>query len=522
MEHLEHFGILSLVPPILAVVLAFWTKNVVIALFVSVLSGAFIIGAGNPYTAVQVMFQDYFFAEMTSGYNTQTIILMALIGGFVAMMEKSGGAQAFAKAITRTINTRVKAQVVLWLGGLGIFFTDSGNSLILGPTFKPMTDKLRISREKLSYILDSTSSPVSILLPFTGWGVFIMGIIATEYESIGYVENEFAAFISAIPMQFYALTALFLVPMVAISSREFGPMAKAEHRALYENKVLSDTAVPLRPDTKIELPEGVEPRLSSILAPLAVLFIVMFAMFVSFGFPGRMAGPNMRTAMGTAYLLAAFTCMALVVKNKAMTFKLAFDTYMSGMQRMMYILVVLVLAWSVGSICGDLGTSRFLVSVTQGLLSPGLLPALIFVIGGVIAFATGTSWGTFAILLPIAIPMAAALGAPMHACIAAVLSGGLFGDHCSPISDTTILSSMAAASDHVDHVKTQIPYALTAAGASFIAYVFVGMTGSTLAVIVAFAFLIGLYLIFNKFFGETLPRATVEEIESGKFNSIEQ
>jgi Na+/H+ antiporter NhaC len=513
---MSEYGILSTLPPVLAIVIALATRNVIIALFVSVLSGVLLIAHGDPRAAVLLLFEKYLFIEMTRGYNAQTIVVMAIIGGFVAIVEKSGGAQAFAQSVTRFVNTRAKAQILLWFGGLAIFFTDSGNSLILGPTFKPMTDRLRISREKLSYILDSTSSPVIILLPFTGWGIYVMGIVATEFEKIGCAEHEFYAFLSAVPLQFYAWTTLLLVAVVALSGREFGPMAKAEHRALFEGKLLADEAVPMRPDIRVELPEGIKPKLSSIMVPLAVLFAVMCVMLVSFGFPRPIPGVQLRASMGTAYLLAAATCMALVIGNKAMTFTRSFDTYIGGMQRMMYMLVVLVLAWSVGSVCSDVGTSAYLISVTAPFLTAGLLPALMFVVGGAISFATGTSWGTFAILLPIAIPMAHALGSPMHASIAAVLSGGLFGDHCSPISDTTLLSSMAGASDHVDHVKTQIPYALTAATASLFGYLLTGWTTGWAALLLTLLALLVTFFGLARIWGERIPRATVEQIESGR------
>ncbi|MBN4062686.1 sodium:proton exchanger [Alkaliphilus transvaalensis] len=516
---MDSYGFLSLIPPLLAVIIAFVYKNVILALFIAVLSGAFILAGGNPYETTIVFFQGIIFEELKGSFNSQMLLMMALIGGFVALIEKSGGAFAFAKAATKVVNTRMKAQLLLWLCGLGIFFTDSGNSLILGPTFKPITDKLRISREKVSYILDSTSSPICILIPFIGWGIFIMSLIQKEYEHLGIAGSEFTAFLRAIPFQLYAISALLLVPIIALIRTEFGPMAKAEHRAYYENKMLADGAEPLRPDTKIEIPEGVEPKASSIVIPLIVLFVTMFTMFVTFGFPGRMAGPDMRVSILTAYVLSTCTCMFLVVRNKVMNFKEAIDTVISGMQRMMYILIVLVLAWSIGSVSKTLGTSVFIVDLAEGLILPSLVPALIFVIGCIIAFTTGTSWGTFAILMPIAIPMAHAFDISIYAAIGAVLSGGLFGDHCSPISDTTILASMGASSDHIDHVKTQIPYAATAGFASFIGFIVAGFTGSPLTIIFTVVLMVGLLLTFSKIWGERLPNVNYEDLNKANIKS---
>ena len=209
-EEIVSYGVLSLIPAILAVVLAFWTKNVIISLMASLFVGCLITAGWNPWNAMQVMFSDHLFVDMTGSSNAQTIIMMSFVGGFVALIEATGGAKAFAAAIANKVHRRSTAQTTAWLGGLAIFFSDSGNSLILGPIFRPIFDRLRISSAKLAYILDSTSSPVCILVPITGWGVYIMGIIATEFENLGIQTSDASAFVQAIPYQFYALLALVL------------------------------------------------------------------------------------------------------------------------------------------------------------------------------------------------------------------------------------------------------------------------------------------------------------------------
>ena len=231
-EEIVSYGVLSLIPAILAVVLAFWTKNVIISLMASLFVGCLITAGWNPWNAMQVMFSDHLFVDMTGSSNAQTIIMMSFVGGFVALIEATGGAKAFAAAIANKVHRRSTAQTTAWLGGLAIFFSDSGNSLILGPIFRPIFDRLRISRAKLAYILDSTSSPVCILVPITGWGVYIMGIIATEFENLGIQTSDASAFVQAIPYQFYAILALVLVPLIALSKRDFGPMAKFESYVL--------------------------------------------------------------------------------------------------------------------------------------------------------------------------------------------------------------------------------------------------------------------------------------------------
>ena len=487
-----NFGIWSLIPPILAVALAFLTKNVILSLFVSLFSGCLILACGNPWTALQTTFSDYLFVDMTSGSNAQTIVLMAVIGGFVALVEKSGGARAFARAISSKLTKPVSAQIACWLGGLAIYFSDSGNSLILGPIFRPVFDKLKVSRAKLAYILDSTSSPVCILIPITGWGVYVMNIIATQYEAMGIEGSDAGTFMQAIPYQFYAILALVLIPVIALSKKNFGPMAYSEQLALKgltEEQMKSEDAIVVEDDKEVSM--------WNMLLPLIVLFVVIFAMFIGWGWPTHnIAGSKIRIALTSGYLLAAITCLIMIVKQKLMTFQQAFDIFVGGIQKMGSILAVIVVAWGVGSVCGTLGTSTFIVESTTGTLSPALVPGLLFVIGAVISFAIGSSWGTMAILLPIGINMAYSFGLDFPLVIAAVLSGSLFGDHCSPISDTTIMSSMAAGCNHIEHVKTQLPYALVAAGGSFITYLIVGFADMSAAIALPIAIVVALVLYF--------------------------
>ncbi len=499
MEEVVNYGVLSLIPAILAVVLAFKTKNVVLSLLISLYVGALIIAAWNPWQALQDLFSNYLFVDITSSGNAQTIVMMSFVGGFVALIEKSGGAKAFAKAIAEKITGKATAQVFAWVGGLAIFFSDSGNSLILGPIFRPIMDRLRVSRAKLAYILDSTSSPVCILVPVTGWGVYIMSIIATEFENLGIVESEMSVFMKAVPYQFYAILALLLVPLIAAGKKDFGPMALAEESAkhgLTEEQKAADEEVIVSDDT------NVSPW--NMVVPLIVLFSVIFIMFIGWGFPTQnVPGSKIRVALTSGYFMASVALLAMIVRQKLMTFTEAFDTFIGGIKKMAGILTIIVCAWGVGSVCGNLGTSNFIVDSTVGVISPSLVPALLFIIGAVISFATGTSWGTMAILLPLGISMANGFGVSEYITIAAVLSGSLFGDHCAPISDTTVMSSMAAGCNHIEHVKTQIPYAGMAAAAAFISYLIIGVAqvSAFVALPIAIAVLVVLYLVMTKVWG---------------------
>ena len=497
-EEILNYGWLSLVPAVVAVVLAFATRNVVLSLFISLFLGILIQFGANPWISLQHLFSDYLFVDLATENNPQTIVMMISVGGFVALIEKSGGARAFARAVANSVNSRVKAQIAAWLGGLIIFFSDSGNSLILGPMFRPIFDRLKVARAKLSYILDSTSSPVCILVPITGWGVYIMSIIATEFESLGIDQSDAGTFIAAIPYQFYAILALCLIPVVAFGKHDFGFMAKAEYNARLglPQEVTSDETVLVGDDKKVSP--------WNMILPLIVLLATILIMFISWGFPFQnIAGSRIRIALTSGYLLASITCMIMIVAQKLMSFKETFDVFIGGMQKMTSVLVIVVLAWGVGSVCDDLGTSEFIVDSTIGVITPHLVPALLFLIGVIVSFATGTSWGSMAILLPIGINMAVAFEVSLPLTIGAVLSGCLFGDHCSPISDNTVMSAMAAGNELLDHTRTQLPYAGIAAFASFLCYLVLGFTSANvwLMLVVGLVLIIAFYLILCKVWG---------------------
>jgi len=503
---MEHYGFLSILPPLVAVILAVKYKNVIMALFTGSLLGTFVLAKWNPIAALSMLIKDYIFAQAASSYNSSLLVMMVFIGGFVGVVTHSGGASAFANSVSHWINNRFKAHLAVWFAGIAIFFSDSGNPLILGPTFQPITDKLRMSREKLAWLLDSTASPVCILIPFIGWGVYIMGLIKEEFDAAGIAESEFTAFLNVIPFQFYALGTLFMIPLVAYLGFEFSAMYRAEKRTIETGQPLWPDAKPTRPAVEIDEETGSKARASMMVLPLIVLFVCIFGLLIPHGFPFKAPpGSVLRMALCFGYFMGAITCIGLMVKHKVKTGSEAFKMYMDGAKEIVFILMILVLAWSLGSVCKALGTANYIVMLTQGTVPGWVVPALIFITGAAISFATGSSWGTFAILMPLAIPMSISLGAPLYASIAAVLSGGLFGDHCSPISDTTVLSSMGAACDHIDHVKTQIPYALTVGLASIISYIVAGFTGTAITLVLALALVVVFTVLFSKIWGARMP-----------------
>ena len=449
--------------------------------------------------ATKSIIGDYFFVQLTDSYNAGVIVLVIFIGGFIKLMEKSGGAQAFSKSVYKYVNTKLKAQLCAWMGGILIFFSDLGTPLLVGPVFRPLFDKLKISREKLAWILDSTSSPVAILIPFIGWGVYIMGLIQAEFENLGITQSDYSTFVEAIPFQIYAILAIIMIPLVAFTKKDFSQMKKAETEAGLREYSFEE-------ELKGESQEGkkaygtANARPAMVIVPIFVVFATLFITLAPLGFPfQKVDGNAFRVALTMGYFYGALVLMAFIAVYKVKTFRDTFKIYVDGMKGMTDVAVTLVLAWSLGSMISALGTADFIVNGLKNMnFSASLVPAAIFIFGAFVSFSTGSSWGTFAIMMPLAIPMAHAFGIPYAIAVGAVLSGGLFGDHCSPISDTTILSSTGAECDLVDHVKTQLPYACVNGVIAFAAFIFAGFTKSPLAAILAAALLLAVMMVWGK------------------------
>ena len=511
------FGILSLLPPLVAIVMALLTKQVIISLFLGVWIGATMVFGWNPIIGLIETFREYLFQTVGNPYRASVIIMMLLVGAFAAMIEKGGGAHAFVHALKDKVTTRKQGQLVTWLGGLAIFFSDSSNPVIVGPIFRPITDALKISREKLAYILDSTSAAVPAMLPITAWGAFLIGLIATEFENIGYPDEPFFAFVRSIPFMFYVIGSILLVLIIILRDRDYGPMKKAEQRAYQEGKLLADNANPMMAEEKVEIPAGSNPTVWNMIAPLIVLIVVIFGMFLwTGGFPEKgfvdaIGSGSSMISLVMGFFTASIVGAIMAIRSKVFNFSTAFDAWVGGLRHMLVAVVILVLAKAIGMVAGAVGTSNFIVEMTGSFLTPSLMFVAIFVAASLTAFATGTSWGTFGIFMPIAIPLAIAIGAPIYPAIAAVISGGVFGDHCSPISDTTVLSSIGACSDHIDHVKTQLPYALTGGAAAIVGFIVAGYSGNAfLSLIISLAVLLGLALLFTSIAGEDAAKNSDE------------
>ena len=506
-------GIMSVVPILVTLCVAVWTRNVIIGLFTGVFAAILILRGLDPITGVHGLIKDYFMVQILNPSNAGTLILMTLIGGLVALMERSGGAAAFAAKITRVLVTRTQGQVATWMSGLAVFFTDTGSPLIVGPIFQSVADKLRFSRQKLAYILDSTASPISVLIPVIGWGVYSMSLIQSAYAELGIATSEWTALLSAIPFQYYAILSLLFVPMIAATGFEFGPMAKAESEARAGRA--SETAEHAVSSQAQELIGGfVDSAARPILIwlPLLVMVGLLCWQLVPLGFPlSQLPGGAFRTGLSTAYFFSAITLIALMVGTGVKNMKDSMEIYLGGMSRMFSIMVILVLAWSLGAIGRDLGTAQYITALADGAFAAGYVPVIAFVVGAIISFATGSSWGTYAIMMPLMLTMADGLGAPMSVTIAGVLSGGLFGDHCSPISDTTILSSVGANCEQLDHVTTQLPYAMFNGAVSIVAFLMAGFTENMLVLLIAIALQIVSLVVLIKWRGVKLEAYRLSE-----------
>ncbi len=492
----ESLGFLTLLPPVIAILLAIATRQVFISLIVGIFMGYVILAGGNPWLGFLDTMQGLVDVFADAG-NTRTILFCALVGALIVFMQRSGGVTGFIHYVEGKLKKyeerqdgsgRVVVQLLAWLTGALVFVESSISVLTVGTLYRPIFDKMGISREKLAYIADSSSAPSSILIPFNGWGAFIMTLLAAE----GFAD-PFGTMIRALGYNFYAILALLLVPVVILLKRDFGPMKKAEERA-GTGQVLSEGATPVVDTelTDIAPKAGVTPNLWNMVLPIVVMVLCMPLMLAYTGWGAAVEMLGADAGAGEVFMLAvgkgSGSTSVLIAVTLSIIVSLLFykaqgifgiresvDLILKGIAGLIPLALLMLLAFAIGALCKKLETGIYVADVAKGLLSPALVPFLVFLVTCFIAFSTGSSWGTFAIMIPIAVPMAEQMDANVLMAIAAVLGGGVFGDHCSPISDTTILSSMASATDHVDHVKTQLPYAGFAGGLAALGYLLFGL-----------------------------------------------
>ncbi|WP_288478579.1 Na+/H+ antiporter NhaC family protein [uncultured Clostridium sp.] len=485
----EKFGIWTIVPPLVAIVLAFITKNVVISLFIGALAGCFMlqICGMNVFEGFVQAFLDLIqriLNSLADPWNAGIILQVLTIGGVISLVGKMGGARAIAEALARRAKTPRSAQLVTWFLGLLVFFDDYANSLIVGPIMRPVADKLKISRERLAFIIDATAAPIAGLAIISTWIGLEVGLIKDSFTQIGMSVDAFGVFLETIPFRFYNILILAFVVITTIMLRDFGPMRKAESNA---RKGINEV-VEAENEEEMMVKEGVKLSIWNAIIPIGTLILSALASFYYSGYSSIMLGENTAliellnnspfsfssiqqafsaadasTALFQSAILASIVAIAMAVWKKIFTVTEAVDAWIDGMKGLLITGVILLLAWSLSSVIKDLGTAKYLVTLLSDTIPAFLLPSIIFILGAIISFATGTAYGTMGILMPLAIPLGYSVSSDMGyviVCTSAVLTGAIFGDHCSPISDTTILSSMGAGCNHIEHVRTQMWYAI--------------------------------------------------------------
>lgn len=461
-------SILSLLPVCVALILAFATKDALLSILLGVITGIVVSGQ-NIVTGFTGILQ-------SALGNADFIWILAIelfVGIVVAYFQKAGALEAFADLVSKRNLKRRGATLLTSILGIFIFFSDYFSSLYVGNIMRPVTDKVKVSREMLAYICDSTSAPMTSLLPFTSTAMYTAGLlvgigcIADKDIAVGIVFN-------AVPFNFYCLAAIALTVLISAGIvPHFGPMKRAEQRAMSEGKVFADDAVPLLSSEleSIKLKEGCKSNLVlDFLMPALIIVGISIGTYVILG---------STKCLEALVVAAAYQFLAILVRRMA-TLKELVDTAVEGMKAVMSASLILAMAYCLNAITKELGTASYIISITESWITPVSLLVISFLVCALISFLTGTSWGTIAIMIPIIMPLAFTVSGGnestvIYAAVATVLGGATFGDHCSPISDTTILSSLAAGSDHIAHVKTQLPYAVTGATLASVGYLIIGL-----------------------------------------------
>ncbi|MCG8466916.1 MAG: Na+/H+ antiporter NhaC family protein [Gemmatimonadetes bacterium] len=530
-------GWISLLPPLIAIALALVFREVVVSLFFGIWLGACFVAGLDPISGLWRTVDTFVVPSLADDGNASILIFSALLSAMVGVISRSGGTRGIVEAVRPLATTPRRGQLATYLGGLGIFFDDYANTLIVGNTFRPITDKLKISREKLAYLVDSTAAPVVTIVFVSTWVGFEISLIEQGLDiaaaqttdpalSSALAEaSPFNVFLSTIPYLFYPILAILFVGLVIALQRDFGPMYAAEVRARSGGGVFRPGAQLMvdTEETGLDAKEGVPLRWYNAAVPVLTVVVVVLAGLYFDGRASLGAPDTIWNTFGAAdpfkailwgSLAGCMMAIALAVGQRILTLKEALDGWLAGVRAMTMGFVILVLAWSLGEVTNQLSTARYLTLLREGNLGPELVPVLTFLTAAVVSFCTGTSWATMTILLPLVVPLVVALGGAagfqdgfggtmLVSSVSAVLAGSIFGDHCSPISDTTVLSSMASACDHMDHVRTQLPYALVVAGAA-IAFGHIG-TSFGLPVWIAYAVSVTLLIGTIRFVGKPVP-----------------
>lgn len=465
------YGFWSVVPPILTIVLALVTKNVFISLLIGIFMSSMVLCGGAPLTGLNDAFYSFIHTFESNG-NTITLISFLLIGALIYLIEKSGGVEGFTEVMLKKralIKTKRGASIFTWLLGIIIFTSGSLSCMVTGSVSRPFNDALKVPHEKSAFIVHATSTPWCVLFPLSGW----LAALAGYLTSGGVPENEaISVLLRSIPLNFYCILAVFGTLAVSLFGINIGPMRKAEERA-DKTGALDNPGHGGTLTEETTSPSKAKPRVLNMLLPMGVLIATILAVLTITGKGNPTQGAGMQSLLWGC-ILAVFTICILCVAQKLFSVDEVINEMFKGMGTMLPVAGILLFGFTMGNLVKDLDTGNYLTSVFMGVLSPALLPALSFLLCMLLSFATGTSMGTMAIMSVICLPMAISMGISIPLVAGAVFGGAIFGDHASPISDTTIMSCATTGCDIIDHVKTQMPYVLIFAAISLVLYVVLG------------------------------------------------
>ncbi|MDO4545728.1 MAG: Na+/H+ antiporter NhaC family protein [Bacillota bacterium] len=491
----------SLVPPVVAIVLALITKEVYSSLFIGIVVGGLFYSGFSFEGTFNHVLNEGIIAVLSDSYNVGILVFLVVLGVMVCLMNKTGGSAAFGLWAEEHIKSRVGAQLATVALGVLIFIDDYFNCLTVGSVMRPITDKHHVSRAKLAYLIDATAAPVCIIAPISSWAAAVTGFVPGE--------DGFSVFIRAIPYNFYALLTIIMMIGITLMKVDYGPMRKHEDNAILRGDIYT---TPDRPyaDAAKELTEG-KGKVIDLALPIVILIVLCTAgmlysggFFSGAGFIEAFSQSDASVGLSLGSLFALIITIIFYLLRRVLSFTDCMGCVPDGFKAMVPAILILTFAWTLKAMTDSLGAAPFVAGIMEssaaGLMN--FLPAIIFLIGCFLAFATGTSWGTFGVLIPIVVVAFAGTDETMMIIsISACMAGAVCGDHCSPISDTTIMASAGAQCNHINHVNTQLPYAITVAAVSFVSYIIAGFVKSVVALPIAIALMVVMLLVMRKIFG---------------------
>ncbi|MBT8383744.1 MAG: Na+/H+ antiporter NhaC family protein [Ignavibacteria bacterium] len=527
---------LSIIPPLLAIAFALLFRQVILSLLLGIYSGAIFIYDYNPLIGFFRLIDKYIINALTDVSHIQIIVFTLLFGGVVGIISKGGGTRGIANSLVKFARTRRSGMISTWVSGLIIFFDDYANTLVVGNLMRPIMDKLKISREKLSFIVDATAAPVASIFIVSSWIGYEVGLIQDGLTMIGSTANAYSIFLETIPFRFYPIAMLLFVFFISFSKRDFGPMLKAERRALETGEISSVSSVFATDftDSKEYLGEDVKAKWYNGIIPIMVIIFGTIAGLIytginsleeqgitSYAIKEVIGNSDSYLALLWGSFAACIVAIIMLTSQRILTLRKAIDAWFSGIRSMLLAVIILTLAWGIGAVTNEIKTADYIISLISESINPRFLPVIVFLVCGLTSFATGTSWGTMAIMFPIVIPLSAAVtgiyeysiedsSLILVGVISSVLAGCVWGDHCSPISDTTILSSMASGCDHIDHVRTQLPYAIVVGVVcmTFGDILSAFAVSPYISIFIIIALLVGIVYLFGKRANKSLEKST--------------